>query len=160
MKDETGFRLSDEFRRRASPRFADTTMDTPNMAIRRPPVPERSRSDYTATHMAGYLDGLEKRLARHLERHAPAWHRKQMIETLNKWNRMANNHPAPQGVAPRNQVREASEYAAEKVEDRIAARFNPIEATKMRLGLYDDSFRGMMDRAHRRANIRDKMRIS
>ena len=161
MSDEYGFKLSKEFMRRASPLFSETVrMDTPTMAIRRPPMPERQRSDYKPTHMADYLDGLERRMIRHLERHAPAWHKKEMARLITKWNSAALNHPAPHGAAPRNRLRDASDYAARKVEQRIAKRFDKIEAVKMRFGLFDDSIRGVMDRAQRRANISDKMRIS
>lgn len=160
MKDMVPFKLSDEFTRRASPYFAETNrVDTPEMSIRRPPVPERKAADYGRQHMEGYTKGLEQRLVRHLERHAPVWHRKEMVKILNQWRGYNHNHPAPQGATPRNWIREASEYAAHKVEARLKEKFRPLEAAKMKLGLYDDSIHGVIMRANRQAELRDKMRI-
>lgn len=161
MKDAVPFKLNNEFLRRASGHSSGSSQaESPSMSIRRPPVPERKTADFRQAHMAGYIEGLERRMVRHLERHAPAWHRKETVETLNDWNAKALNHPAPQGTAPRHLVREASEYAAHKVEMRIAKRFHKIDAAKMRVGLYDDSVQGIMNRSQRRADLRDKMRLS
>lgn len=160
MKDITPFKLSDEFYRRASPDFKDRSgVDTPEMSIRRPPVQERKTADFSRHHMNGYVRGLEQRLIKHLERHSPVWHRKETVEKLNEWHSLQNNHPAPQGVAPRNLVREASEYVAHRVEARLNEKFKPLDAAKMKLGLFDDSIEGVMQRAQRRADLRDKMRI-
>lgn len=156
MKDPEPFKLRDKFSMSAL--GAGSIADTPSMAIRRPPVPERKQSDFGPSHMAGYLEGLERRLFRHLERHSPLWHRKETTKILNKWNSFSNNHPAPQGAVPRNLTQEAAEYAAHSVEDRIARRFRIIESVQIRYGLYDDSISGTMRRSQRRADLRDKMR--
>lgn len=109
---------------RIVPAFTASTapVTPPDTALRRVPVQQRAQADYSGEAMNRYISGLQARLLAHVQRHAPAWQQRETRQILNRWQSPAFAPPPPAGVARRDRMQDASDYAARLVSDRIATR--------------------------------------
>lgn len=94
--------------------------------LRRPPVPQRERADYSGETMARYINGLDARLSDHIRRHAPRWHEQETRRILLRWSVPGADHPAPSWAVPRNVQADARDYAGQLVRERIVARMRRL----------------------------------
>lgn len=107
-----------------------TRLKTPSndtgASIRRPPVPERANGDLGGEALASYINGLESRLIDHMRKHAPRWHDKETRSILNRWHVPQASHPAPSWAAPRDTVKDARDYAATLLKERLTAKMRVL----------------------------------
>lgn len=107
---------------------------TPKPSIlKRPPVADRKTHDLNGTAMVAYISNVQKRLTSHLERHAPNWHSRETRKILMRWNAPRADHPAPNWAAtmPRDVVRDARNYAASLLKERLEARKSRLESIRL-----------------------------
>ncbi|WP_143530394.1 hypothetical protein [Rhizobium sp. RU36D] len=95
-------------------------------SIRRPPVPERANGDLSGEALARYINDLERRMIDHMRKHAPRWHNNETKAILKRWNVPQASHPAPNWAAPRDTVRDARDYAATLLKERLTSKMKTL----------------------------------
>ncbi|MCM2396147.1 hypothetical protein NBH19_08650 [Rhizobium sp. S95] len=94
--------------------------------LRRPSVPERVNGDLSGEALARYINGLESRLIDHMRKHAPRWHNNETKTILKRWHAPQASHPVPSWAAPRDMVRDARDYAATLLKERLVSRMKTL----------------------------------
>lgn len=112
-----------------------SSSQSPDASLRRPPVPQRTEADYKGDVMVRYIGGLQSRLVAHIERHAARWHAQEAHRILRRWVVPTADHPAPSWADQRDAVREARDYAASLLQERLVARLLRVHDLRVEYGL-------------------------
>src|SRR5690606_26800850 len=108
--------------------------------LRRPSPRNRAKGvDYTGETMARYLSGLETRLARHIQKHSTRWHEAETRKILRRWSVPQAKPPAPRWAPPPNREKDARDYAAALLRERLRTRMQRLADIRIARTLGDEA---------------------
>ncbi|PWE55007.1 hypothetical protein DEM27_16250 [Metarhizobium album] len=107
-------------------KILDTSTSDTNTYPKRPSVKQRADGDLTGDALVAYINGLESRMIQHMRKSAPVWHSRETRKILERWNAPHANHPAPNWAVPRDTIKEARDYAALLLKERLTARMEKL----------------------------------
>lgn len=110
--------------RRAAANEAQSNQKTDTFLRRPSPRNRGEGGDYTGETMAGYINGLEKRMLAHLRKHSPRWHERETAKILRRWSAPQFHAPAPRWAPPIDRQAAARDYAAALLHERLRTRMD------------------------------------